>query len=110
VADPTRRANHLRDLVSANFVLSDKTAQQSLRRTADYANDFIALFVARIARKNIPLAIFRKSVILRTSRLIAEGRTRRHERRVRDAMDVTATADGWGRHGRRNRVVLASRC
>jgi hypothetical protein len=62
--------------------------------------DFNALSVIQIVREIIPLDIFRKSVIIATSRLIEEGRTRRHERRVRDAMDVMATADGWRRHGR----------
>jgi hypothetical protein len=44
---------------------------------------------------NILLDFILKIGIYTASRLIEEGRTRRHERRVRDAMDVKATADGW---------------
>jgi hypothetical protein len=46
----------------------------------------IASAGSRLLLKNIPLEIFRKSAILTASRLIEEGRTRRHERRVRDAV------------------------
>jgi len=38
-----------------------------------------------------------------------EGRTRRHERWVRDAMDASAACDERGRGGRRSRVGLISR-
>ena len=38
-----------------------------------------------------------------------KGRTRRHERRVRDAMDASACPDEAHRRGRRNRVVLTPR-
>jgi len=39
----------------------------------------------------------------------SEGRTRRHERWVRDAMDAVATQDERRWRGRRSRVVLAPR-
>jgi hypothetical protein len=38
-----------------------------------------------------------------------EGRTRRHERWVRDAVDASAACDERGRGGRRSRVVLMPR-
>jgi hypothetical protein len=38
-----------------------------------------------------------------------EGRTRRHERWVRDAVDATATQDERSYCGRRSRVVLTPR-
>jgi hypothetical protein len=43
------------------------------------------------------------------SRAHEEGRTRRHERGARDAMDVAVSRDERCRYGRRSRVVLASR-
>jgi hypothetical protein len=43
------------------------------------------------------------------SRAHQEGRTRRHERGARDAMDVLVSRDERRRHGRRSRVVLTPR-
>jgi hypothetical protein len=71
------------------------SSRNGVRGNRNFARHFNRMARSRCLRKNIPLAIFGKSAIMSASRLIAEGRTRRHERRVRDAVDVTASADGW---------------
>jgi hypothetical protein len=61
-------------------------------------------------RKNISLSVFPKSVVPYPVSRSQEGRTRRHERWARDAMDasgVERTSDAAG--GRRSRVVLTPR-
>jgi hypothetical protein len=55
---------------------------------------------------------FSEIQISRNVRIVSprsEGRTRRHGRWVRDAMDVVATQDERRYRGRRSRVVLAPR-
>jgi hypothetical protein len=61
-------------------------------------------------KKIIPLVPSGKSVVaLRASRLTRGAYRDRHERWVRDAMDVMAPPDERRYRGRRSRVVLTSR-
>ena len=61
-------------------------------------------------RKNIPLRdLLEAALLIPPSCSRQEGRTRRHERWARDAMDAMARKTSAANRGRRSRVVLAPR-
>jgi len=66
--------------------------------------------IRRLTSLKTSLSFFQKSCIIPPRPASLRGRTRRHGRRVRDAVDALMPLDERQRCGRRSRVVLASRC
>jgi hypothetical protein len=62
--------------------------EKCVRRKTNFARRFKAITKRRPSHQNIPLSFLQKSCFIGTSRLIEKGRTRRHDTRGGDAVDV----------------------
>jgi hypothetical protein len=90
-----------------------KRSDKKLRRTVIEARkpSAVICLAVQISAQKYFASRFGRSRLIDSSYPVPgnEGRTRRHERWVRDAMDASAACDERGRGGRRSRVVLMPR-